>query len=206
MKILNLLFIILSYRKYFLHILFFEFYYLVKGYKQSSVNIINNNNFTDNIPCSYFFLHKIIKFLFNNHIKSLIDLGCGGGRSIYFFNKKLKIKYYGIEYHAPIFDSCKKLFQKYDNVKILNGDILSFNFLDLDNDCFFINDPLRKKDDFDRLISKITEKYEKNKKLIYFILININENKRKIFNKYKLIDSIQIKSKGYYIYSNEKIL
>ena len=35
---------------------------------------------------------------------------------------------------------------------------------------------------------------------------DVNENKRQIFNKYKNIDSFVYKTKGYYIYSNEKIL
>ena len=83
---------------------------------------------------------------------------------------------------------------------------MSYKFLDLNADCFFINDPLKKKDDFNRLIENIINKNEKNKKTIYFILIDVDENKREIFNKYKAIDSFVYKTKGYYIYSNEKIL
>ena len=33
----------------------------------------------------------------------------------------------------------------------------------------------------------------------------VNEDKREVFNKYKLIDSFRKNNKGYYIYSNEKI-
>ena len=45
----------------------------------------------------------------------------------------------------------------------------------------------------------------KSKKKIYFIVVNVDENKREAFNKYKLIDSFRKNDKGYYIYSNEKI-
>ena len=45
----------------------------------------------------------------------------------------------------------------------------------------------------------------KNRKKIYFIVVNVDENKREVFNNYKLIDSLQKNNKGYYIYSNEKI-
>ena len=46
---------------------------------------------------------------------------------------------------------------------------------------------------------------DKVKKKIYFIVVNVDENKREVFNKYKLIDSLRKNNKGYYIYSNEKI-
>ena len=84
-----------SYRKILPKIFFFEFLYLLKGFKQNSIKIFNSDKFSDNIPCPYFFLHKIKKFLLRSKIQSLIDLGCGGGRALFFFNKQLKINYYG---------------------------------------------------------------------------------------------------------------
>ena len=205
MKIKSLFNILSSYGNWLPQILFFEIYYLLKGYKRNSVKILNNDRFTDNIPCPYFFLHKLKKFFVNADIKSFVDLGCGDGRSIFFFNKKLKINFYGIEYDSSIYGNCKKLFNKYDNIQINHGDIMSFKFLEFNNDCFFIGDPLKKKYDFDKLIQKILEKYMKNRKKIYFIVVNVDENKREVFNEYKLIDSFQKNNKGYYIYSNEKI-
>ena len=125
-------------------ILFFEIYYLLKGYKRNSVKLLNNDRFTDNIPCPYFFLHKLKKFFLNTDIKSFVDLGCGDGRSIFFFNKQLKINFNGIEYDPYVYGNCKKLFNKYDNIKINHDDIMSFKFLEYNNDCFFIGDPLKK--------------------------------------------------------------
>ena len=204
MKISIFFQILLSYKKVLIQLLFFEFFYLLRGYKQNSIEIFNNDRFTDNIPCPYFFLQKIIKFILKSNIKSLLDLGCGGGRALYFFNEKLKINYYGIEYQTTIYENCKKLFQKDDNIKIFNEDFMSFEFLKLNNDCYFINDPLKKKDDLEKLIIKILDLIKKNGKIIYFILINLDDSKRKIFNEYKLIEFYQINSKGYYIYSSEK--
>ena len=192
-----------NYGNFILHVLFFEIIYFFLGFKQSSINILNNEKQSDNIPCPYFFLYKIKKFFLNEKINSLIDLGCGGGRALYFFKKYKKINYYGIENNNNIYNGCKKLFEKDKNITIYNEDIMSLKFLNYNNDCFFINDPLKKKEDFDKLISNIFKKNENDRK-IYFILVNLDENKRQIFNSCKLIEFFQIKTKGYYIYSNEK--
>ena len=55
-----------------------------------------------------------------------------------------------------------------------------------------------------KLISNITEYNEKIDKKVYFILINIHENKLKIFSKYELIEYLKINSRGYSIYSNKE--
>ena len=70
---------------------------------------------------------------------------------------------------------------------------------------FFLSRSIKEKYDFDKLIKRILEKNVKNGKKIYFIVANIDESKREVFNKCKLIDSFRKDSKGYYIYSNEKI-
>ena len=144
MKIKSLFNILSSYGNWLPQILFFEIYYLLKGYKRNSVKVLNNDRFADNIPCPYFFLHKLKKFFLNTDIKSFVDLGCGDGRSIFFFNKQLKINFNGIEYDPYVYGNCKKLFNKYDNIKINHDDIMSFKFLEYNNDCFFIVDPLKK--------------------------------------------------------------
>ena len=158
-----------------------------------------------NIVCPRHVQLKIRESIFKKVSQPFVDLGCGDGRSIFFFNKQLKINFNGIEYDPYVYGNCKKLFNKYDNIEINHGDIMSFKFLEYNNDCFFIGNPLKKKYDFDKLIQKILEKNMKNRKKIYFIVVNVDENKREVFNKYKLIDSLRKNNKGYYIYSNEKI-
>jgi len=192
-----------SYGNFAIHVLFFEIIYFFLGYKQSSVDILKNKEQNDNIPCPYFFLYKIKKFFLKEKINSLIDLGCGGGRALYFFKRYKKINYCGLENNYNVYSECKKLFEKDENIKIYNEDIMSLKFLNYNNDCFFINDPLKKKEDFDKLILNIFKKNE-NEKKVYFILVNLDENKRQIFDSYKLIEFFQIKTKNYYIYSNEK--
>ena len=55
---------------------------------------------------------------------------------------------------------------------------------------------------FEKLIQKILEKNMKNGKRVYFIIVNVDKNKREVFYNYKLIDSFQNNNRGYYIYSN----
>ena len=86
-----------SYGNFAIHVLFFEIIYFFLGYKQSSVDILKNKEQNDNIPCPYFFLYKIKKFFLKEKINSLIDLGCGGGRALYFFKRYKKINYCGLE-------------------------------------------------------------------------------------------------------------
>ena len=129
MKIKSLFNILSSYGYWLPQILFFEIYYLLKGYKRNSVKVLNNDRFADNIPCPYFFLHKLKKFFLNTDIKSFVDLGCGDGRSIFFFNKQLKINFDGIEYDPYVYVNCKKLFNKYDIMGFPYKLINAFGFL-----------------------------------------------------------------------------
>ena len=205
MKIERLFKILKAYSIFIIPILIFEIYYFIGGYKGNGAKKINLAGSTDNIPCPYFFLYKIKKFIIRKKINSLIDLGCGLGRVLYFFRKKTKIRYYhGVEYDKPSYEKCKKLFHKGQNVVITNSNFMSFHFLKLKNECFFLNDPLTKKKDFEKLILKILKNNKRNSKTIYFILVNVNKKKREVFHKYEMIESYQINDRGYYIYSNKK--
>ena len=52
-KIIDL---IISYKFYIFILLFYEFLYVIFGYKGNGVNIRNNDKTTDTIPCPYLFL------------------------------------------------------------------------------------------------------------------------------------------------------
>ena len=67
----NILRILKSYRFSLIKIIFFELIYLIKGYKGNNINFSKNNLMTNNIPCPYYFLHKIEKIL-----KSLENIAC----------------------------------------------------------------------------------------------------------------------------------
>ena len=87
MKYFNHLVKILKlYRFHIVKILIFELFFLIRMFKGGEIKINNHKHYSDNIPCPYFFLWKIKNFLVRSKIKSLIDLGCGNGRAIYFLN------------------------------------------------------------------------------------------------------------------------
>ena len=193
-----------AYKFTFIKILLYEIYYILRGFKGNTINIRKNQKYNSNIPCPYFFLVKIEKFLKENNLKYFIDLGCGGGRVIYFLNIKYKINYCGIEYFQETYFKCEKLFRNQKNVMILNDNFMTFNFLEQNNDCYFLNDPLKDEEEFNKLIFKIIEKNKLSNKLVYFIVINVDENKLKIFNKYECIEYLKINTRGLFIYSNKQ--
>ena len=98
-----------SYKFSIIKVIIFELFYILRGYKGNSFSVTKNIKINNNIPCPYFLLHKINNFIKKRNIKSFIDLGCGSGRSIYFFNKKYKIHYFGIEYIDETYKKCKKM-------------------------------------------------------------------------------------------------
>ena len=58
----SLLRILKSYRFSLIKIIFFELIYLIKGFKGNRFTF-SKNEMADNIPCPYYFLYKIKKFL-----------------------------------------------------------------------------------------------------------------------------------------------
>ncbi len=120
MLLKNLIRIISSYKFSIITIIFFELLYLVKGYKGNRFNFSNNDLMADNLPCPYYFLFKIKKTLKKNNFRNFLDLGCGSGRAIDFFNKNFFNKnFIGIEYFTNQFEYCQKVFQEQKNIKII---------------------------------------------------------------------------------------
>ena len=207
----SLLRILKSYRFSLIKIIFFELIYLIKGFKGNRFTF-SKNELADNIPCPYYFLYKIKKFLADKNIKSFIDLGSGNGRVIYFFNNYFKIKYYGIECFDKPYNFSKNLFEKNENIHIKNENFTNLNFLNEEHDCFFLNEPLKNKKDFQFIVNSILKKYNNSDKKYYIVLINMTNEDLKIFSNLNLLDSEIIYTKqekipwrhnrGYYIYSN----
>ena len=56
----NILRILKSYRLSLFKIIFFELFFLIRGYKGNKFNFSKNDLMTDNIPCPYYFLVKVI--------------------------------------------------------------------------------------------------------------------------------------------------
>ena len=131
---------------------------------------LNSNYFSDSIPCSYFFLKKIKKFIIKNNIKFSCDLGSGYGKILYYLGVLNNFKIDGVELEKEIYLESVKL--KNNNIQIFNENILNFN-TNNKYQLLIINDPLKKDEDLNRLIQNIKKNYSK----IFLVFINLNQKK-----------------------------
>jgi SAM-dependent methyltransferase len=166
-------------------VLFFEIIYSIR-FKEflPKIKIQNNLTRTDTVPSIYFFLYEISKFIKNNNIKSIVDVGSGYGRVVNFISSINKIKSYGIEFDAEVHRSALKIKRK--NVKLYNGDIFKFDIKKFNSKCFILVDPFQKIKDRNKFLSKVKKIFPKNKKYI----IAINNYKGKFPKDFKLIYSL----------------
>ena len=197
----NLLRIFISYKFSLIKIIFFELIYLLKGYKGNKIAFSRNNTMADNIPCPYYFLVKIKRSLKNNNFHTFLDLGCGSGRIIDFFNKNFFNKeFIGIEYLSDQYEYCKKIFQDDQKVKIVQADFTKYYFLRYNADCYFFNNPFRNDSDVIEVVDSIFN-FTQNKKEILFIFVNFNKKIIETLKNIKYIESYYINdNKGFSIY------
>ena len=197
----NLLRILESYRLSLMKIIFFELIYLIKGYRGNKFTFSKNNIMTDNIPCPYYFLHKIEKKIKDRDFKIFLDMGCGSGRVIDFFSRNLLNKnFIGIEYFEEQFLHCKKNIEIHENIKLFQADFIKFDFLQYEADCYFFNQPIKDDIIFTDLIKKIINSVH-NKKSILLIFVNCNNNILKSLKNVQLIESYYVNdNKGFSIY------
>ena len=200
MKLINsIVRIFKEYNIYILVIVFFEIYFFLKNYKGFKINFSKNQLMADNIPCPYYFLIKINKFLVKRNFDSVIDLGCGPGRIINFINNiYLNKKITGIEYFNEQYKYTKEIFKNSKNVSIKKLNFIKMNFSKKLYDIYFLSAPFKRKTDFLNFMNK----FVKNNKIKKRIIIIINYDK-KLINKVKklrFIDSFYLsKEKGYSI-------
>ncbi len=199
----NIIRIIISYKFSLLSLMFFETIYLLKGFKGNKINFSKNKMMSDNIPCPYFFLIKIKKTLEPLSFEKFIDLGCGSGRVINFFNESFPNKsFVGIEYFSEQYNYCKKNFINSSNIKIFQSDFTKSDFLKYDADCYFLNNPWKNEIESFNFIMRTTKLL--SKKNILIILVNYSKKIVEKLNK-ELKNSQYIGSyyvnyiKGYYI-------
>ena len=202
MKIIfNIYRILNDYKLYIFVIIFFEIYFYLKNYKGFKINFSSNTKMADNIPCPFFFLFKIKKKLETYKFSSFIDLGCGSGRIIYFFNKSFKIKkIFGIEYFETQYSYCKNIFKQDKNIKIKKTDFSKFTFSKNSFDIYFLSAPFKKSNDFISFMNKLIKIKGNKKKIIVVINYDIQVIKR--VKKLKFIETFYLsKEKGYSICS-----
>ena len=210
----NLLRIVCNYKFHLLTIFFFELLYLIKGYRGNRIDFMSND-----IPCSYYFLFKIKRNLTNINFHKFLDLGCGSGRVIDFFDKSFPNKnLVGIEYFSNQYEYCRKIFKKQKNIKIIQADFTKSDFFQYDADCYFLNNPfvsnteyfaskpnietilLKKNSELIEFIEKIIN-FSLKKKNILFIFVNYNKKIIEELKNIRCTESYYISdTKGYAIY------
>jgi|TARA_B100001964_G_scaffold238899_1_gene305238 SAM-dependent methyltransferase len=178
------------YKKKIFKIAIYEIYFLIKNFKSANFSRLKNiNRKTVTIPCPYYFIHKISKFINKKQITNIVDLGSGFGRLTNYLSKTTKATVSGYEIDKEAFNFSIK--NKTSNVTIENKDILNCDYKNLKAECFIINDPFHLNNfGLENLMKKIELDRVNLKKKTYFITININENKMHIFNNYKLLKLI----------------
>jgi SAM-dependent methyltransferase len=198
-KYLKVLFhIFKNYHFYSIPILFSEtLFYLKHKNIVNKFKYLNDDFLSDSIPCPYYFLKKIKKFIVQRNIKYLCDLGSGYGKVLYFFGDLNNYQIDGIELNEEVYLDSTILSN--DNIKIFNENILEFNLNNKKYDLFIMNDPLKKNEDLLELILKIKKFCKKS----YLIFINLDKKKIESANcNLKLIDSFIVsKNRNILFYS-----
>lgn len=190
--------IIKNYNKYLIPLVFYEIVFFIKyKFQYNKIIYLNNNIFADCIPCSFFALKKIEKFIKKKKIKRICDLGSGIGKIIYYFGHIKNYSIDGIENNKKIFSESIKL--KKFNINLFNENIINYNYNKQKYDLLIANDPLKKKRDFFFLIQQL----KKIRYKTYIIFINLDLNKKKIiFNNFKIINYFNISKKRNIIFCN----
>ena len=186
MKKINYFFnFIRSYRNIFLQVFFFEILYSLRfGELIPLIKTHNNNLRTDTVPCIFFFLHEISKFIKKNKIKSIVDVGSGYGRVVNFLSTINKIKSHGIEYDKDVHLKALKIKKK--GVSLYCGNIFNFKLNKFNSNCFILIDPFKKIKDRNKFLLRYKKILPKKDKY----LITVNIYKGKLIKNYNLIYSI----------------
>jgi len=181
-----------KYKRKIFKVIVYEIYYSILK-RRFYYKIQNHPERADSMPCPYYFIYKISKFIRNKAINSAVDLGSGNGRVVNFLSSKTKAKMYGYEIDKDMFNySIKNL---NINAKIENQDINLINYNNLDVDCYILNTPFLKDEMLKNLIERIFLSKKNRKKKYYIIIINVDVilkkiNLNNIFKDYKLIKFI----------------
>ena len=187
--------IFLNYKFYSFIILLKEFFFIIKfGANFNKFKYLNSNYFSDSIPCPYFFLDKIRKYILDNNILSICDLGSGYGKVLFYFGKIYRHKIEGVEFIKEIYNESKVLID--NNISVTNNDIKNINFLKKKHNLYILNDPLKKTKDLQIIIKKL----KGLKKNIHIIFINMSLEKYRVINR-----NLKIKKK-FSISQNKNIL
>jgi len=204
-KFLFIFGVLFKYKRKILKVASFEIYYSL-FFRRQFYKIYNHAERSDSMPCPYYFIYKISKFIKKNTIKHAVDLGSGNGRIVNFLSLKTNAKMYGFENDEEMFNYSIKNLNK--NAKIELKDINLINYNDLNTNCYIINTPFWDDALLKSLIDKIFTSRKSSKEKYYIIIINIDVILKKIqldtiFANFKLIKFINAgPTKSLRIYEN----
>jgi len=184
--------ILFKYKRKIFKVVFFEIYYSI-FFRRQFYKIYNHPERSDSMPCPYYFIYKISKFIKKNTIKNAVDLGSGNGRIVNFLSIKTSAKMRGYENNQEMFNYSIKNLNK--EAKIELKDINLINYSNLNSDCYIINTPFWNDMMLKDLIDKIFLSRSSSKGKYYIIIINIDVILKKIqlnsiFANFKLIKFI----------------
>ena len=185
MKKINYFFnFINSYRNIVIQVFFFEIFYSIKFVEFIPlIKIHNDKKRTDTVPCIFYFLYKISKFIKKNKIKSFVDVGSGYGRTTNFLSTLNKIKSHGIELDNEVYKDALKIKKK--GVRLHCDDIFNFKLNRFNSNCFILNDPFKDIKDTNKFLLRYTKIFPNKDKY----LITVNIYKAKLPKNIKLIYS-----------------
>ena len=188
-KIFFLLNVLIKYKKKIFKVSFFEISYsIIMG--RTYYKIYNDALQADSLPCPYYFIYKISKFIKKTQIKDVIDLGSGNGRVVNFLSTKTNARIKGFEKDKEIYNYSIKNLNK--NAKIELKDISFINYSNLNVDCYILNTPFWQELVLKNLIDKIFSSNMSRTKKYYIIIINTDVilktiSLEKLFENFKLI-------------------
>lgn len=133
---INLFKILLSYKGFIVKLFYFEIRYLIRTikYREFSLSFDKSSlyeEYSDSVeyvPTPYYFLKQSLKYL--NHSRgSIIDIGCGSGRVLRYFQKYIKnnntYEFIGIDLNTKVLDLGRKFD---DEIKYINNDATLYKF------------------------------------------------------------------------------
>ncbi len=133
---INLFKILSSYKGFIVRLFYFETRYLIRTikYREFSLSFDKSSlyeEYSDSVeyvPTPYYFLKQSLKYL--NHSRgSIIDIGCGSGRVLRYFQKYIKnnntYEFIGIDLNTEVLDLGRKFD---DEIKYINNDATIYEF------------------------------------------------------------------------------
>lgn len=132
----NLFKILTSYKGFIFKLFYFETWYLIRTikYREFSLSFDKTSLYgeykdsVEYVPTPYYFLRQSLKFI-NHSSGSIIDIGCGSGRALRYFQENIKNhnrhEFIGIDFNNEVLNLGRKFD---DDIKYINNDATLYEF------------------------------------------------------------------------------